>query len=96
MSRHHQRLPRHRWRRIRRAVLDSANWRCASCSRFGNEVDHIIPLHRGGAPWARDNLQALCGGPRGCHAMKTARENRRVLSPEQQAWRELLEDLARG
>ena len=77
-------------------MLNAANWRCAKCGRYGSEVDHIIPLRRGGDPWALDNLQVLCGGRGGCHAQKTARENRRVLTGEQQKWRELLEELARG
>ena len=96
MSRHHAALPRNRWRILRRQVLDAASWRCAQCGRYANEVDHRQPLHKGGAPWDRDNLQVLCGGPRGCHAAKTAGENRSQLTEEQRKWRELLEELARG
>ena len=75
MSRHHAfGFPRRRWEHLRRAVLDAANWRCAKCGRYGNEVDHIQPLDRGGDPWALENLQCLC---RGCHIAKTRAENRR-------------------
>ena len=58
-------------------MLDSANWRCAGCGRYANEVDHIVPLHKGGDPFDMDNLQALC---RSCHIAKTARENQRELT----------------
>ena len=34
------------------------------CGRYGNEVDHIQPLDRGGEAYAPSNLQVLC---RGCH-----------------------------
>jgi len=38
--------------------------------RAADEVDHIVPLSRGGGD-ERSNLQPLC---RPCHAAKTARE----------------------
>ena len=92
MSRHHsQRLPARRWARARRRVLDAANWRCAQCGQYGNEVDHILPLDRGGDPWASDNLQVLC---RGCHTQKTASENRREPTPAEAAWRALVDELS--
>lgn len=38
---------------------------CAICeSKIAEEIDHIIPLSRGGAPYARTNLRGLC---RDCH-----------------------------
>ena len=70
MSRHHSHLNSRRWERIRRRVLDAAGWRCA-CGDYGNEVDHIVPLERGGAAYDPANLQVLC---RGCHISKTRRE----------------------
>ena len=90
MSRHHLRLPSRRWVRVRRQVLDASNWRCARCGRYGNEVDHIEPLHQGGDPWALDNLQVLC---RDCHIRKTAAENRRELTPAEAAWQALVDQL---
>lgn len=90
MSRHHLHLSGPRWARIRQAVLNAANWRCARCGRYGNEVDHINPLHRGGDPWNRSNLQVLC---RGCHIRKTARDNRRKPTPAEAAWKRLVDDL---
>ena len=36
------------------------------------EVDHIIPLEQGGAPFDDDNLQSIC---KRCHGAKTGKEN---------------------
>ena len=57
--------------RIRNAVL-SANPLCVLCEGEGRtvearEVDHILPLHRGGTD-KRSNLRGLC---RPCHARVT-------------------------
>ena len=92
MSKHHARLDPRRVRRVRRLIFDAAGWRCASCGRAGPrlELDHKIPIHRGGDPWALDNLQCLCGGRDGCHAKKTAGENRRQLTDDETAWRRLV------
>ena len=48
------------------------------CGRYGNEVDHIQPLDRGGEAYAPSNLQMLC---RGCHILKSAKENCRQPTP---------------
>ena len=90
MSRHHTRLHRSRWALVRRAVLDGAGWRCAVCGRYGNQVDHIRPLHRGGDAWRLDNLQVLC---RHHHVEKTRRENER-FDPARERWRALVAELA--
>ena len=87
MSRHHTRLHAGRWARVRWAELDAAGWRCAICGRYANEVDHIVPLHKGGDPWAESNLQAIC---RSDHIRKTAAENRRPPTPAEAAWRDLV------
>ena len=59
----------------RRAALLRERPLCVECERHGRvraaaDVDHIVPLHRGGAD-AVENLQPLC---RPCHAVKTAAE----------------------
>ena len=41
-----------------------------NCRAAASEVDHVVPLHLGGADDV-SNLQALC---RACHAKKTAAE----------------------
>ncbi len=60
--------------RERHAVLDEEPV-CRACkaqglTRASEEVDHIVPLERGGSD-ARSNKQGLC---RPCHAAKTAAE----------------------
>ena len=63
------------WMRRRAQALERDKGVCQSCLAAGRvtlavEVDHIVPLHRGG----RDelaNLQALC---RECHRGKSAAE----------------------
>ena len=91
MSRRHVCLHARRWARVRRAVLDRDGWRCRRCRRVGRmEVDHVVPLDRGGDPWDMANLQTLC---RGCHIAKTAAENRRPPTPADAAWRALVSDM---
>ena len=82
-------MPSHRWATVRRAVLDAAGWRCTVCRRYGNQVDHIRPLHCGGDAWSPDNLQCLC---RRCHIEKTRQENERV-DPARDRWRLLVHEL---
>ena len=95
MSRLHKvyRLHGAAWERLRNEMLHAANWRCATCGSYANEIDHIEPLHRGGAPWDRANLQVLCGGPAGCHAAKTRAENRRPLTPAEAEWRDFAAEM---
>ena len=87
MSKRHLPLFRtRRWKGLRLAILDAANWTCAACGRYGNEVDHLRPLQRGGKAWDRGNLQVLC---RACHIEKTRRENTKEPGPKARAWRAL-------
>lgn len=53
------------WALARAEVLARAGRRCEACGRLGRlEVHHRQALENGGAPYAPDNLQALC---RDCH-----------------------------
>ena len=79
------------WDPIRKQVLDAANWRCRVCGGFANEVDHVRPLHRGGARYDKHNLQVLC---RSHHMAKTAKENRRQLTGAELEWRKFAKELA--
>lgn len=58
-----------RWRKVRLAILRTAP-QCASkgCYRQAVEVDHIVRLSDGGAPYEVSNLQGLC---RRCHRRKS-------------------------
>lgn len=58
------------WRVIRRNVL-AEEPTCRVCGERANEVDHMLPLNRGGTN-ERTNLQALCHS---CHSRKTASED---------------------
>ena len=53
------------------------------------EVDHVVPLHRGGDPYSLDNVQVLT---RDEHIRKTAAENRKP-DPARAAWRKLVKEL---
>ena len=93
MSRHHVHLHARRWAAVRRAVLKRDEFRCVACKLSGRlEVDHISPLQRepGQDPFDPNGLQALC---RTCHIEKTRRENRRPLTPAEQAWRTLVAEM---
>ena len=64
-----------RYRLLWRRVLRQQPLCATGCGRAAVEVDHIVPLHRGGSLFDRANLQGLC---RRCHRLKTAAERRRV------------------
>lgn len=89
-SRHITRGPR--WRALRLEALRRDGWQCVQCgARKRLEIDHIEAVRN--APekaWDLDNLQTLCAA---CHTRKTRIEcGHPVLSPERQAWRDLLRD----
>lgn len=55
------------WRRIRAAFL-RRHPICSACGASATEVDHIVPIARGGTH-AWSNLQPFC---KSCHSRKTA------------------------
>jgi len=59
--------------RMKKYVAAGQKWRCAACSSLlsaSYEVDHVLPLYRGGTN-SVENLQALCPN---CHGSKTVRD----------------------
>lgn len=65
-----------RWKKTRTMVIRRACGLCENCIKKklfvpGNNVDHKIPVSKGGAIWDLDNLQLLCED---CHKAKTAKE----------------------
>ncbi|MDE0379642.1 MAG: HNH endonuclease [Rhodospirillales bacterium] len=85
-----------RWAIVRRAVLYRDAYTCQGCGWVGGpfDVDHIVPLHRGGEMYDLGNLQTLCRHT--CHKAKTARENvrrRRESTAAERKWRALVNDL---
>ncbi len=90
MSRHHTHLNVHRWADVRGFVFERDAYRCVMCGKAGRlECDHVTPMQRepGQDVYDPNGLQTLC---RRCHIQKTARENRRELTPAEAAWRELV------
>lgn len=69
--------------RRRRLLHLRANPLCVECLKLGRttpavELDHIVPLHKGGAD-DETNVQGLC---RPCHAAKSATERGFIAKPE--------------
>lgn len=82
-----------RWAELRQFILERDGRRCRKCGRAGRlEVDHITPVHHGGAVWDAANLQALC---RPCHFAKTRAENAadQPAKPMRAKWRALVAEL---
>lgn len=60
------------WKRLRADVLERERYcRMPGCNTMATDVDHIVPLADGGAPFDRKNVQPLC---KFHHSQKTARE----------------------
>ena len=90
-SRRHAALDRRRWQRVRKLALARAGYRSELSGRAGRlEVDHIVPLRRGGDPYSLANVQVLLKSE---HILKTAAENRKP-DPERDAWRRLVREQA--
>ena len=54
-------MPRHRWAKVRREVLDRDSWRCQECGKPGRlEVHHIRALEHGGKRFDDKNLITIC------------------------------------
>ena len=90
MSRTHRGASGNRWRAVRAEALLRDGYRCCECGKAGAlEVDHVLPVHRGGAEFDLQNTQALC---RRCHVRKTRGEHR-PESPGRARWRALVASL---
>ncbi|MGH6897290.1 MAG: HNH endonuclease [Geminicoccaceae bacterium] len=71
-----------RWRTLRTAHLRREPW-CRLCAIRGQqtratEVDHVIPLARGGALYDPANLRSLC---QGCHVERHGGRRRVRIDP---------------
>ena len=78
-----------RWRRLRRHILARDGWECQACGKLLGraEVDHVLPVVKGGAVWDPLNLQVLCSG---CHVAKTRLDKGELPDPEREAWAKYL------
>ena len=74
-----------RWRRLRRHILARDKWECQACGKLLGraEVDHIVPVSRGGKVHDERNLQSLCVP---CHIAKTRIDKGQLPDPEREAW----------
>ncbi|MCI4347537.1 MAG: HNH endonuclease [Thermoplasmata archaeon] len=71
------------WRRARKAVLARDHSTCRACGRPASDVDHIIELIDGGAPYDLGNLQALCAP---CHDAKSSEARYQRASRATSSW----------
>ena len=78
-----------RWRRLRRHILDRDGWECQVCGKLLGmaQVDHRVPVLKGGALWDESNLQTICFF---CHVAKTKIDKGLLPDPEREAWAEYL------
>ncbi len=60
-----------RWRKVRLIQLRREPL-CRRCGELATEVDHIVPIAKGGAMSDLANLQALC---KRCHSRKTVAQD---------------------
>lgn len=61
-----------RWKYLRRHILTESPF-CSvdGCGELATDVDHIVPIAKGGDPYARANVQPLCAHH---HGIKTKAE----------------------
>ena len=93
MSKHHFKINRARWQRVRLAVFNRDGRHCRSCGKHGAlECDHITPLDKdpGQDPYAMDGLQTLC---RGCHIEKTRQENLKTMTAAEADWAVMVREM---
>lgn len=68
------------WRNLRPGIFERDGYRCKiagpKCTTVATQVDHIVPMSQGGAPYDPDNLRASC------RACNVGRSNQRS-----EAWR---------
>lgn len=88
------------WRAARRAALARDGYRCSECGGRGGrgpgralQVDHVLPVEKGGAPFDVANLRTVCPP---CHHRLHAPVNRaRRLRSDRRAWAERIDQLTR-
>ena len=49
-----------KYKEKRLKVLSRDQWTCYYCSQAADQVDHIVPISRGGDPVDMDNMVACC------------------------------------
>lgn len=49
-----------RWQQLRKTILRRDLFVCQYCGQPATEVDHVVPVTRGGLWWEERNLKASC------------------------------------
>lgn len=70
------------WRGLRARVRAEQPFCRCGCNQPWTDLDHIIPLAEGGAPFDRANLEGRC---KESHSRKTAGEVARQRAADQEA-----------
>jgi 5-methylcytosine-specific restriction endonuclease McrA len=65
-----------RWQQVRLSLLAHSPL-CARCGRPAEDIDHRVPVSKGGSVWGLANLVAYCHS---CHSSKTRRVDQCGLS----------------
>ena len=86
-------LKRREWQSVRHKVLERDGWACRTCGdRLRLEVHHVKRVaHHPTLAFDPGNCMTLCAS---CHTKATNLELGRVPSPERQAWRNAVAELA--
>ena len=74
------------WRRwLRPYILARDKWECQVCGKLLGmaEVDHVVPVFKGGAIFDPANCQTLCVS---CHVAKTRINKGQLPDAERLAW----------
>lgn len=65
-----------KWKKTRKSRLELDNYKCIKCGSTERlEVDHIVPISKGGKRYALSNLRTLCHS---CHKNRHAYSHRYV------------------
>lgn len=92
--RHSKKVTRgRRWQVLRMAMLERDGFACVDCGSMRRlEVDHVKPVRtHPELSFSPANLAVRCAR---CHARKTRVEiGLKPVSPERQAWRELVQNM---
>jgi 5-methylcytosine-specific restriction protein A len=64
-----------RWAVAKAKALARDRHRCVDCLQPTNQVDHVLPLREGGAPFDLQNLASRCPS---CHGLADSRRRRRA------------------
>lgn len=78
------------WQAVRAAILERDHGRCQiaahKCTVAATDVDHIVPLADGGAPYDPANLRAACKWCNSWAAAQRTNAMRRQAAASRRVW----------